>query len=280
MLARLLGRLPAPAAPWADSDASAPATAAEDASPIVLVHGSAGSRNNFEESVPVIRESGRPVLSVSYGHRGTADIRWSLEEVAAQLGVLSDRFGTLDLVGHSQGGLLSLAASGILNEDAGRDRIGHVVGLAADFRGVARPRFLPPENPWLRRVDRAFSPSFADQLVGSEALREVLPHTGRSSVPVTQIMLRGDRIVPADRARAFAAHDPLTAMPAHRGPVRIVEFEDHYPDIPIGHATMPHRESTGRLVVQALASAPCEAVPTPDAAPAHTTLVREFTPQA
>ncbi len=281
ILSRVLSRLQAPSAPWADSEitdtagrygvagasdvpgtsvapASSGASGTSDHSPIVLVHGTAGSRANFEESAPVIKTSGRPVLSVSYGHRGTTDIRWSLEEVIAQLSILTDRYGSIDLVGHSQGGLLSLAASGILNEAASAPRIDHVVGLAADFRGVARPWFRPPESPLLRSIDRALCPAFADQLVGSEALAEVLPHTATSRVPVTQIITRFDRIVPADRAVAFTAFDELSGVPAHQGPTRVVEVQDHFPDAQFGHAVMPHRPVVGQLVVDALAAPPVD----------------------
>ncbi|HIW92731.1 MAG TPA: alpha/beta fold hydrolase [Candidatus Corynebacterium avicola] len=229
-------------------------------SPIVLVHGTAGNRANFEESAPVIKTSGRPVLSVSYGHRGTTDIRWSLEEIVAQLTVLTDRFGSIDLVGHSQGGLLSLAASGILNGEGDGDdlhsRVNHVVGLAADFRGVARPWFCPPESPLFRGFDRALCPAFVDQVVGSEALAEVLPYTAESTVPVTQIITRFDRIVPADRAVAFTAFDELTGIPAHHGPTRVVEVQEQFPDAQFGHAAMPHRPLVGRMVVDALATPP------------------------
>ncbi len=249
ILSRVLSRLQAPTAPWADSEIAATDTNT-DTTPVVLIHGTAGNRANFEESAPVIKSSGRPVLSVSYGHRGTVDIRWSLEEIVAALTTLTDRCGSVDLVGHSQGGLLSLAASGILG-----DRINHVIGLAADFRGVARPWFRPPESPLLRRIDRAVSPAFADQLIGSEALAGVLPHTADSSVPVTQIYTRYDRIVPADRALAFIGDDEVTGIPAHRGPVRAVAVQEHYPDAQVGHAALPHRGYVGSIVVDALATA-------------------------
>ncbi|MGP9724953.1 esterase/lipase family protein [Corynebacterium sp. AOP40-9SA-29] len=264
LLCRLLDRLPQAADPWQDAP-DAPAgtdvtagtgvTAGAGSTtlrPVVLVHGTAGSRGNFERIVPALRESGRPVLSVSYGHRGTGGLCDSLEEVTGHVSRIVETHGPVDLVGHSQGGLLALASSGRL--DAGAVR--HVVGLAADFRGVARPWFRPPEHRVLHRLDRAFSPALADQLVGSPVLREVLAHTVDSTVPVTQVITRGDWIVPRDRALALGSHDTLTGLDAHRGPLRFVTIQDRFPDARISHAVIPHHRIVGTLVVEALDAPP------------------------
>lgn len=245
LFGRLLNALPQPASPWQDADAL------PGSRPVVLVHGTVGSRNNFENIVPLLRDSGRPVVSVSYGHRGTADIRSSLDEVTEQVAAVIRTSGTVDLVGHSQGGLLSLAAAGRLD-----DAVGHVVGLAADFRGVGRPWFRPRESALLRRIDRALSPSFADQLAGSPALHEVLQYTTETDVPVTQIITRGDRIVPGSRTRALTSHDPLTGVAAHRGPVRITRIQDHYPGARVSHPVIPYHRCVGELIVDALADPP------------------------
>ncbi|WP_291480448.1 alpha/beta fold hydrolase [Corynebacterium sp.] len=253
LVGRLLDRLPQPATPWEDTAVPAEATGTR---PVVLVHGTAGSRDNFERIVPLLRATGRPVLSVSYGHRGTRELRDSLDEVVDQLTRITGRAGAVDLVGHSQGGLLALAATGVVQGRTGGRPVGHVVGLAADFRGVGRPWFRPPESRLLHRLDRALLPALADQLAGSPALAEVLPHTLRTDVPVTQIITRGDRIVPAARARALAAPDPLTGLPAHPGPVRVVTVQEERPDARIGHAMLPYHRIVGELVAEALTTAP------------------------
>ncbi|MDN5682801.1 triacylglycerol lipase [Corynebacterium glyciniphilum] len=256
LVGRLLDRLPQPASPWTDTEDTG-------TRPVVLVHGTAGSRDNFEKIVPVLRETGRPVLSVSYGHRGTRELRDSLGEVVDQLAEITGRAGAVDLVGHSQGGLLALAATGILEDRTGGSSndhnddnavVRHVVGLAADFRGVGRPWFRPPESQILHRIDRAFLPALADQLAGSPALDDVLRHTVRTDVPVTQIITRGDRIVPEARARALVAPDPLTGLPAHPGPVQVVTIQDRFPDARISHAVIPHHRVVGTLIAEALAA--------------------------
>ncbi|MEJ6550763.1 alpha/beta fold hydrolase [Corynebacterium sp. USCH3] len=273
LVARLLDRLPQPTTPWEDSAGTGDTPDETDARPVVLVHGTAGSRDNFEKIVPVLRGTGRPVLSVSYGHRGTGGLIASLDEVVDQLTAITSRFGAVDLVGHSQGGLLALAAAGVIedsdedgSDDTARDTahhaVHHVVGLAADFRGVGRPWFRPPESRLLRRIDQALLPALADQLAGSPALRDVLQHTVRTRVPVTQIITRGDWIVPAARARAFTTPDPLTGLPAHPGPARVVTVQDHYPDARISHAVIPYHRLVGTLVTEALAHPPGVTRPT------------------
>ena len=256
LVGRLLDRLPQPASPWTDTG-SIEDSEHTGTRPIVLVHGTAGSRDNFEKNLPVLRGTGRPVLSVSYGHRGTRGLRDSLGEVVDQLAEITGRVGAVDLVGHSQGGLLALASTAILEDrtNGGNDTVvRHVVGLAADFRGAGRPWFRPPESRILHRIDQAFLPALADQLAGSPALDDVLRHTVRTDVPVTQIITRGDRIVPEARARALAAPDPLTGLPAHPGPVQVVTIQDRFPDARISHAVMPYHRIVGTLIAEALAT--------------------------
>jgi triacylglycerol lipase len=251
LIARLLDRLPQPATPWEDSAWSSDDTRP---GPVVLVHGTAGSRDNFRRIVPVLEDTGRRVLSVSYGHRGTGGLLASLDEVVGQLTDITERVGSIDLVGHSQGGLLALAATGVLQSRRGDRPVGHVVGLAADFRGVGRPWFRPPESRVLHRLDQALLPALADQLVGSPALRATLDHTLHTEVPVTQIITRGDRIVP--EARALAAPDPLTGLRAHSGPVRVVSIQDRYPEARVNHAVLPRHRIVGTLVAEALETPP------------------------
>lgn len=265
LVGRLLDRLPQPASPWRDTEHTEHTSTTDGHTrtrPIVLVHGTAGSRDNFEKIVPVLRGTGRPVLSVSYGHRGTRGLRDSLGEVVDQLAEITGRVGAVDLVGHSQGGLLALAATGFLEDRTSGDNdhnddntvVHHVVGLAADFRGVGRPWFRPPESRILHRIDQAFLPALADQLTGSPALDDVLRHTVHTDVPVTQIITRGDRIVPEARARALVTSDPLTGLPAHPGPVQVVTIQDRFPDARISHAVIPHHRVVGTLIAEALAT--------------------------
>lgn len=253
LLDRLIDAVPHTVTEWEDStvpDGAGPAELAAAPRPVVVVHGTTGSRHNFANIAPLLKEK-RPVLSVSYGYRGTGDLRTSLDQVVAQIDDVTSRHGAVDLVGHSQGGLLSLAAAGILG-----DRINHVIGLAGDFRGVTRPWFRPPESRLLHRIDRALAPALADQLIGSPALAEVLGHTTGTAAPVTQIITRGDIVVPVARSTALRDDDPLSGLPAHRGPVQVVEIQDRFPDVRVNHAVMPRYREVGELIDRALTDPP------------------------
>lgn len=207
--------------------------------PVVLIHGAAGSRGNFAGVVPALRAAGRPVLSVSYGRHGTRRLRSNFDEVRLLLGGIVQDAGAVDLVGHSQGGLIALAASGT-PELVGK--VGRVVGIAGNFRGSDRPRRLP-----LWPV-----PAWATNLVGSRDLADLLIYARRSMVPVTQLISPADRVIPADRLRAVAVDDPLTGTPAHRGPVDIVTVPgDAAHPAPL-HSQLPYSPVVGRLVAAAL----------------------------
>lgn len=207
--------------------------------PVVLIHGAAGSRGNFAGVVPALRAAGRPVLSVSYGRHGTRRLRANFDEVRLLLGGIVEDAGAVDLVGHSQGGLIALAASGT-PELVGK--VGRVVGIAGNFRGSDRPRRLP-----LWPV-----PAWATNLVGSRDLADLLIYARRSTVPVTQLISPADRVIPAARLRAVAADDPLTGTPAHRGPVDIVTVPgDAAHPAPL-HSQLPYSPVVGRLVAAAL----------------------------
>lgn len=235
-IGRLLDRLPDDA--WEESPHRRPYPRSDDPStrPVVLVHGAAGSRSNFTGVVPALRAAGHPVLSVSYGHHGTTGLRTSFTRVRALLtGIVADA-GRVDLVGHSQGGLIALAASGTPDL---RGKVGRVVGIAGSFRGVCRPRFLPARLPLP-------VPAWSDNLVGSPALAAVLDYTRRSTVPVVQVLSTADRIVPVDRARAFLSDDPVSGVPAHRGPVRVLTVTG------TAHENLPYSREVGELVAGVL----------------------------
>ncbi|AGP30136.1 alpha/beta hydrolase [Corynebacterium terpenotabidum] len=238
LLGRLLDRLPDNA--WTEDPHRRPLPRTDDPAtrPVVLIHGAVGSRSNFTGVVPELRDAGHPVLSVSYGHHGTADLTGNFAEVRRKLaGIVADA-GPVDLVGHSQGGLLALAASGTPDL---RGKVGRVVGIAADVRGVTGPRHLI--NLTSRLV-----PAWRGHLADSPAMAHLQLYAQRSTVPFTQILSTADLFVPADRARAFLDDDPASGAPAHRGRGRVLEVDG------IRHEWLPYSRRVGRLVAEVLAS--------------------------
>lgn len=246
MSGRLLDHLPDNT--WAESRHRRPHPRTDDPStrPVVVVHGAVGSRSNFTGVVAELRNpdlrstvpvpGGRPVLSVSYGHHGTQSVTRTFAQVREKLnGIVADA-GPVDLVAHSQGGLLALAATGV-PELSGR--IGRLVGLAGNFRGVTGYRRTVS-------VLAGLVPAWPGNLSVSRELRLLMDYAARSTVPITQILTTADRYIPADRAAALHHDDPASGTPAHRGPVRIITVDD------VSHEKMPYSRRIGRLVAEAL----------------------------
>lgn len=113
--------------------------------PLLVLHGSVGSPGNFGPLLSSLADAAqRTVCAPAYGGRGTAPLAAAQAEllpVARRL-VAESPDGSIDVVGHSLGGLhgLLLAGAGV--------PVRRLVGLGACFRGL--PARLA--DPRLRRV--------------------------------------------------------------------------------------------------------------------------------
>jgi triacylglycerol esterase/lipase EstA (alpha/beta hydrolase family) len=110
--------------------------------PVVLVHGTFGNASNFSSLSPQLAGAGYCVFALNYGCEnaqqvicGTAPI----EDSAAQLSAFVDqvlsatRAAKVDIVGHSQGGMMPRYYMRFLNGAASVDRL---VGLAPSNHGT------------------------------------------------------------------------------------------------------------------------------------------------
>jgi triacylglycerol esterase/lipase EstA (alpha/beta hydrolase family) len=110
--------------------------------PVVLVHGTFGNASNFSALSPRLAEAGFCVFALSYGCQnmqqlicGTAPI----EDSAAQLSAFVDRVlgatgaSKVDIVGHSQGGMMPRFYLRFLN---GASKVDRLVGLAPSNHGT------------------------------------------------------------------------------------------------------------------------------------------------
>lgn len=230
--------------------------------PVVVVHGTAGARGNFNRLVPYLRKvySGRSrrIFSVSYGTYGMDHLNVSLEEIEEQLLALADRIGakSFDLVAHSQGGLQSLA---VASRPAAGHLVHHIVGLAADFRGVRMP-WSQLDHERMSKVNRVVEdivgPAFAQQVAGSAELAEILKEVGRCEVPITQIATKYDRTVPLEAAFALADDNAWTGIPAHPGPLRLVLVQRYYPHLRVAHNMLLRNPKVAGMVKYALEHTP------------------------
>lgn len=152
--------------------------------PVVLLHGLLGSPGNFEVTARALIAAGVPVIAPEYGLRGTVPVERSLTEL---VDVLSPRLGpsrTVDIVGHSLGGLLGLR---LAHGFPGSVRT--LVGVGAAFRGLPAPR-----NPVVRRGIGTVMGRGALDLLTREPWAVEVPAGTR----VVSIVSDADRIVPRE----------------------------------------------------------------------------------
>ncbi|WP_369250821.1 esterase/lipase family protein [Streptomyces sp. R41] len=178
--------------------------------PVVLAHGTLGDRESvWRKAAPALRAAGHRVFRLNYGELptlprlyGLGDIRNSARELADFVDrVLADtEAAKVDLVGHSQGGILPHYYLKFLG---GAGKVRRVVGIAPSSHGVdvagltALVRQVPGvqgvvEDQVLFRV----SPAFTQLLHDSEFVSElVTPGDTVDGVGYTVIWSTRDELV-------------------------------------------------------------------------------------
>jgi triacylglycerol esterase/lipase EstA (alpha/beta hydrolase family) len=110
--------------------------------PVVLVHGTFGNASNFSALSPQLAGAGYCVFALSYGCQNMQQLVCAtgpIEDSAAQLSAFIDRVlgatgaSKVDVVGHSQGGMMPRFYMRFLNGAAKVDRL---VGLAPSNHGT------------------------------------------------------------------------------------------------------------------------------------------------
>lgn len=140
------------------------------APPVVCLHGTVANGGNWGALAELLLARGRVVVAPTYGERGTAPLARNLAEVTDVVRRTLEITGAdrVDLVGHSQGGLLAgLLVAGMVRglpvfEGAGvldDASVRRVVCISASHRGVRRPRGLP-----MPAIRAAVGPALADQI--------------------------------------------------------------------------------------------------------------------
>jgi len=177
--------------------------------PVVLVHATFSNMTyNWFALSPLLAERGYCVFAFNYGQRpgrvvglpgsrlpgGVAPVAESAAELAAFVEEVAARTGAprVDLVGHSQGGLMPRHYLKFLG---GAARVHHLVGLAPPNHGTSVVGLARlPGAPEL--LAAGLGRSVADQVVGSEFLRAL--NAGGDTVPgvrYTVIATRYDEVV-------------------------------------------------------------------------------------
>ncbi|MEU8586379.1 alpha/beta fold hydrolase [Streptomyces sp. NPDC048664] len=200
--------------PAATAEAAAPSSGWNDYScepsaahprPVVLVHGTLGnSVDNWLSLAPYLEARGYCVFSLDYGQLPGVPLFHGLGPIdasAGQLQVFVDKVlaatgaAKVDLVGHSQGGMMPRYYLKFLG---GAAKVNALVGLAPDNHGTTLSGLanLLPYFPGAEALLSAATPGLADQLVGSAFLTKL--NAGGDTVPgvhYTVIATRHDEVV-------------------------------------------------------------------------------------
>jgi triacylglycerol lipase len=164
--------------------------------PVILVHGTFENRfNNWQSMSPALKAAGYCVYALDYGaYRGSdaagvygvGPIEQSAGELRDYVAQVRSATGAakVDLVGHSQGGLMPRY---YIKNLGGADVVDDLVGLAPSNHGTTNPATIPASP---------FCPACAQQAAGSPFLTAL--NSGDESpgpVSYTQVVTRFDEVV-------------------------------------------------------------------------------------
>ncbi|GAA1269608.1 alpha/beta fold hydrolase [Kitasatospora nipponensis] len=195
--------LAAPGVPGANDWSCRPSAA--HPRPVVLVHGTfANGSVNWLTVAPALAADGYCVFALTYGEqpgvpvlRAIAPVADSAQQLATFVdGVLAaTRAGQVDIVGHSQGGMMPRY---YLKFDGGAAKVHTLVGLAPSNHGTTLDGLttLAQSFPGALDVVGSLCPACADQVTGSATLTRL--NAGGDTVPgvsYTVIATRYDEVV-------------------------------------------------------------------------------------
>ncbi|MGW2564690.1 esterase/lipase family protein [Streptomyces sp. NPDC001537] len=173
--------------------------------PVVLVHGTlANSVDNWLALAPYLEDRGYCVFSFDYGRLPNVPVFYGLgpiDKSAEQLSAYVDKVlaatgaAKVDLVGHSQGGMMPRYYLKFLG---GAAKVNALVGIAPDNHGTDLDGLtnLLPYFPGAADLISASTPGLADQIVGSAFLTKL--NAGGDTVPgvhYTVIATKYDEVV-------------------------------------------------------------------------------------
>ncbi|MCI3929644.1 esterase/lipase family protein [Streptomyces sp. AN091965] len=198
----------APTRGWNDYDCR---PSAAHPRPVVLVHGTfANSVDNWLVLAPYLVGRGYCVFSLDYGQlplvplvHGLGPVEKSAEQLDVYVDEVLEATGAeeVDLVGHSQGGMMPRHYLKFLG---GAAKVNALVGLAPDNHGTTLLGLtkLLPYFPGVEALLTTATPGLADQIAGSKFLTRL--NAGGDTVPgvrYTVIATRYDEVVTPYRSQ-------------------------------------------------------------------------------
>jgi len=217
--------------------------------PVVLVPGTfENMAKNWATMSPALKSQGYCVFALNYGATNGVDATGPVADSARQLAPFVEKVlastgaRKVDLVGHSQGGMMPRYYLGFLG---GADKVNHLVGIAPSnhgTRGLITP--TPDAVPPATSVGGSNCQACADQQAGSPFLTEL--NSIGDTVPgpaYTVISTTHDEVVTPYPSQFLAG-------PAQQ--VTNITIQDKCPADVIDHDQAPNDPVTQRLVSDAL----------------------------
>ena len=217
--------------------------------PVLLVPGTfENMAKNWTTMSPALKSQGYCVFALNYGATNGVDATGPVADSARQLAPFVEKVlastgaRKVDLVGHSQGGMMPRYYLGFLG---GADKVNHLVGIAPSnhgTRGLITP--TPDAVPPATSVGGSNCQACADQQAGSPFLTEL--NSIGDTVPgpaYTVISTTHDEVVTPYPSQFLAG-------PAQQ--VTNITIQDKCPADVIDHDQAPNDPVTQRLVSDAL----------------------------
>src|SRR3954452_8739015 len=202
--------------------------------PVVLVPGTFENQSMWTAVAPQIRAAGYCVFSLSYGNHATCDIPTSpgqlgafVDQVLAQTGAAK-----VDLVGHSQGGMMPRYW---MKFDGGAAKVDDLVGIAPSNHATTNP-LAGPAGP--------FCKACAQQAAGSAFITNLNAGGDTQAGPsYTVISTRYDEVVTPYQTQALSgpSSQVTNVVLQNRCPLDLSE-----------HLTIPNDPATAQWVLNAL----------------------------
>ena len=209
--------------------------------PVIFVHSLAGNTSQWSAQLGHLRKSRRAIAIDLRGHgrsRPPADGDYSIEALVRDIETVVREIGVSEfvLVGHSMGGIVSLAYA--------HAHPGRVAGiLLADPAGDVRK---VPEEEIRQFMGALESDAYVDAI--EDWWNQMLSGSNKAvRLRVIQDLRSTPREAVAGIFKALLHHDPLAALSAYRGPILsiVTPFNDAPYSLHRLHPALPHRQVSG-----------------------------------
>jgi len=144
--------------------------------PVVLVHGTfEEAAQNFLTLAPYLQAQGYCVYALNYGNNATGDIHFSAQQLSDFVDFVLAQTGSskVDMVGHSQGGLMPRDC---INNLGGATKVDKLVGLSPSNHGTTNP-FAPGAPNCRACQQQVFESRFIQSVNGSGETRPGIYYT-------------------------------------------------------------------------------------------------------